>query len=79
MPKLGGAESESLDLEAVREQYARLVEHQFEDLWRWSQPREKLLVLALALDDPASAPWLEEWVQRARTRCCDVGGRHKPG
>ena len=60
--KASGAESSSLDLDAIRDQYARLVEHQFEDLWRWSQPREKLLLLALALDDPASAPWLESWV-----------------
>lgn len=60
--KVSGTESQSLDLDAIRDQYARLVEHQFEDLWRWSQPREKLVLLALALGDPASASWLEHWV-----------------
>jgi hypothetical protein len=59
--KAGGAESTSLDLDAIRDQYAHLVEHQFEDLWRWSQPREKLVLLALALGDRASANWLRDW------------------
>ncbi len=55
------ADGDSSDLASIREQFASLVGHQFEDLWRWSTPREKLLLLALALDDPSSVGWLLRW------------------
>ena len=51
MPRPGGAEGKSLDRDAIRDQYARLVENQFTYMWRRSQPREKLVLLALALGD----------------------------
>ena len=55
------ADGESPDLASIREQFASLVEHQYEDLWRWSAPREKLLMLALALDDAEASGWLVRW------------------
>lgn len=55
------ADGDSPDLASIREQFASLVEHQYEDLWRWSAPREKLLLLALALDDAAATGWLVRW------------------
>lgn len=55
------ANDDSPNLESIRDQYANLVEHQSEDLWRWSQPREKLLLMAFALGDPSATEWLTRW------------------
>lgn len=50
-----------VDFAGIHEQFSSLVGHQFEDLWRWSKPREKLLLLALALDAPSALDWLARW------------------
>ena len=55
------ADGGKVELNGIREQFASLVVHQFEDLWHCSAPREKLLLLALALDDPGVLGWLARW------------------
>jgi hypothetical protein len=56
--KMGGSD---VNLADVRKQFAGLVWHRLEDLWRWSKPREKLLLLALAFEDAAASGWAQRF------------------
>lgn len=50
------------DFAAVRESFSRAVRHQFEDLWQWSQPREREILTQLAHgNDEEAITRLEAW------------------
>lgn len=70
--KSGASPGVDVDLGALLDQYARLVEHQFKDLWRWSQPRERLIILASALGEKVASDWISKW--RAETRTLELRG-----
>jgi hypothetical protein len=49
------------DFAIIREQYCELVEYQFEDFWKWSQPRERQILIQLANGEKEAATRLEAW------------------
>jgi serine/threonine-protein kinase len=64
--KAGGAR-ETKDLVAIREQFCDLVEHQFEDFWRWSGARERHILVQIASGDQEAATHLEAWADERET------------
>jgi hypothetical protein len=64
--KAGGAR-EIKDLVAIREQFRDLVEHQFEDFWKWSGARERQILLQLASGGREAPTHLEAWADERET------------
>ncbi|MBI1882268.1 MAG: hypothetical protein HYR94_29195 [Chloroflexi bacterium] len=49
------------DFAAIREQFCDLVGHQFEDFWKWSQPRERQILIQLTNGEEEALTRLETW------------------
>ena len=64
--KAGGAQ-EVRDLVAIREQFCGLVEHQFEDFWKWSGARERHILIQLASGHEEAPTHLEAWADERET------------
>jgi hypothetical protein len=65
--KISGA-SQIHDLFPIREQFRNLVNHQFEDFWKWSQSRMQQILTYLASGRGAEATtWLEAWARERET------------
>lgn len=52
---------EPKDLAIIRKQFAELVEHQFEDFWRWSPSREREILIQLTCCEEEAKTLLETW------------------
>ncbi|NJN93919.1 MAG: ATP-binding protein [Anaerolineales bacterium] len=59
--------AEIRDFGAVREQFCELVEHQFEDFWKWSQPRERQILTQLANGEEEANTRLQAWADERET------------
>lgn len=55
------------DFAAIRERFHDLVEHQFEDFWKWSQPRERQILTLLARGEHEAKARLEAWADERET------------
>jgi AAA+ ATPase superfamily predicted ATPase len=55
------------DFASVREQFCALVEHQFEDFWKWSGARERQILTQLAGGDEDARTRLEAWADERET------------
>jgi hypothetical protein len=65
--KVTGAK-EIKDFAPIRQYFRELVAHQFEDFWKWSQPRERKILTALAHGQNQEAKdRLESWVDERET------------
>jgi serine/threonine-protein kinase len=61
--KVAGA-TEVRDFAVIRQQFRELVAHQFEDFWRWSQPREREILTLLAQGHQEDVmERLEDWTE----------------
>jgi hypothetical protein len=55
------------DFAPIRQRFRELVEHQFEDFWKWSQPRERMILATLAHgQDREAVKRLESWADERR-------------
>jgi hypothetical protein len=55
------------DLAAIRDQFSDLVQHQFEDFWKWSQARERRILIQLASGEDEGQKHLEAWAGERET------------
>lgn len=58
--KVAGAR-EINDFAPIRLRFLDLIKHQFEDYWKWSQPRERQVLLQLAAGEVEAAARLQMW------------------
>jgi len=58
--KVAGAK-EINDFAPIRLRFLDLVKHQFEDYWKWSQPRERQVLLQLAACETEATAQLQTW------------------
>jgi serine/threonine-protein kinase len=65
-PKVESA-GEIKDFATIRAQFGDLVEHQFEDFWKWSQTRERQILIQLASGDEEATTRLEAWADERET------------